>query len=56
MAAIKKAWFCQSCGSQHPQWLGQCKSCNEWNTLVEEILEKTSKELTTWSSDTKNSP
>jgi DNA repair protein RadA/Sms len=56
MAAIKKAWFCQSCGSQHPQWLGQCKSCNEWNTLVEEILEKTSKELTTWSSDTKNTP
>ena len=56
MAAIKKAWFCQSCGSQHSQWLGQCKSCNEWNTLVEEILEKTSKELTTWSSDTKNTP
>jgi len=56
MAAIKKAWFCQSCGSQHPQWLGQCKSCNEWNTLVEEILEKTSKESTPWSSDTKNTP
>ena len=56
MAAIKKAWFCQSCGSQHPQWLGQCKSCNQWNTLVEEILEKTSKDSTPWSSDTKNTP
>ena len=56
MAAIKKAWFCQSCGSQHAQWLGQCKSCNQWNTLVEEILEKTSKESTPWSSDTKNTP
>ena len=40
MAKTKKAWFCQSCGAQHPQWMGQCKSCHAWNTLVEEVLER----------------
>ena len=40
MAKVKKAYFCQSCGAQHPQWLGQCKSCGEWNTLVEEVISR----------------
>lgn len=40
MAKLKKAYFCQNCGTQSAQWMGQCKSCGEWNTLVEEILEK----------------
>ncbi len=42
MAKLKTAYFCQNCGSQYPQWSGQCKNCGEWNTLVEEIVEKTS--------------
>jgi DNA repair protein RadA/Sms len=29
-------YVCQSCGSQHRKWLGQCPDCGEWNTLVEE--------------------
>ena len=54
MAKLKKGYFCQSCGAQHPQWQGQCNSCRSWNTLVEEIIEK---EATTpqWSENTKNS-
>ncbi|MBT5092582.1 MAG: DNA repair protein RadA [Flavobacteriaceae bacterium] len=40
MAKVKKAFFCQNCGSQHTQWQGQCNTCKEWNTLVEEIIEK----------------
>ena len=40
MAKIKKSFFCQNCGAQSAQWLGQCKSCNEWNTIVEEIVSK----------------
>lgn len=40
MAKVQKAFFCQSCGSQFPRWMGRCSSCGEWNTLVEEILEK----------------
>ena len=38
MAKPKKAFFCQNCGTQHPQWQGQCKACKEWNTLVEEVI------------------
>ena len=40
MAKVKKAFFCQSCGAQNPQWQGQCNVCKAWNTLVEEIIEK----------------
>ena len=41
MSKVKKAFFCQKCGTKHPQWQGQCNSCKEWNTLVEEVIEKT---------------
>lgn len=37
---VKTAYFCQSCGSQHPKWQGQCSACKEWNTVVEEVIQK----------------
>jgi DNA repair protein RadA/Sms len=40
MAKVKTAYFCQNCGYEAPKWLGKCPSCNEWNTFVEEIVEK----------------
>lgn len=40
MAKIKSTFFCQNCGTQHSKWQGQCSSCKEWNTLVEEIVTK----------------
>ncbi|MBC7555418.1 MAG: DNA repair protein RadA [Chryseobacterium sp.] len=40
MAKIKTAYICQNCGTNYAQWMGQCKACGEWNTLVEEIVEK----------------
>lgn len=40
MAKIKSAFFCQNCGYETPKWLGKCPSCNEWNTFVEELIEK----------------
>jgi len=40
MAKTKTSFFCQSCGTQHAQWQGQCHACKSWNTLVEEIVEK----------------
>ncbi len=43
MAKLKTIYFCQNCGSQYSQWHGQCKSCGEWNTLVEEVVEKDAK-------------
>ena len=43
MAKPKTSFFCQNCGTQYAKWLGQCKSCNEWNTIVEEIIQKEEK-------------
>lgn len=40
MAKIKSAYFCQNCGYETPKWLGKCPSCNEWNTFVEEVIQK----------------
>lgn len=33
-------FFCQSCGYESSKWMGQCPACKEWNTLVEEIVDK----------------
>lgn len=43
MAVLKIFYCCQNCGAQHSKWLGQCSSCKEWNTLVEEVIKKSSK-------------
>ncbi|OIQ40310.1 MAG: DNA repair protein RadA [Bacteroidetes bacterium MedPE-SWsnd-G1] len=43
MAKTKTTFFCQNCGSQYAKWLGQCSSCNEWNTIVEEVIQKEEK-------------
>lgn len=40
MAKIKTTYYCQNCGAQSPKWLGKCPSCNEWNTFVEEVIQK----------------
>lgn len=42
MAKGKKTiYFCQSCGYESSKWMGQCPGCREWNTFVEETVEKT---------------
>ncbi len=43
MAKIKTSHFCQTCGAQYARWQGQCNSCKEWNTIVEEIIQKEDK-------------
>lgn len=40
---VKTSYFCQSCGTQSAKWVGRCGSCNEWNTIVEEIVRKETK-------------
>lgn len=39
----KTTFFCQNCGTQFAKWVGKCTSCNEWNTIVEEIIQKEEK-------------
>ena len=36
----KTVYVCQSCGMQSPRWMGKCPDCGQWNTLVEERVEK----------------
>ena len=43
MSAIKKIFACTSCGAISPKWVGKCTSCGEWNTYVEEVIQKESK-------------
>ena len=51
MSKVKTSFFCQSCGSQHTQWQGQCNSCKQWNTLTEEVVNKPDKK--NWSRNNK---
>ncbi|MGM0423202.1 MAG: ATPase domain-containing protein [Pseudomonadota bacterium] len=37
MAKTQRQYICQTCGAVHPKWSGKCDSCNEWNSLSEEI-------------------
>ncbi len=43
MAKTKTTFFCQNCGTQFPKWVGKCTACQEWNTIVEEIIQKEEK-------------
>jgi DNA repair protein RadA/Sms len=56
MAKIKTSFFCQNCGSQYAKWQGQCNACKEWNTIVEEVIQK--EEKTSWkpTSEVKKAP
>ncbi|MDT7831299.1 DNA repair protein RadA [Flavobacteriaceae bacterium S356] len=54
MAKIKTSFFCQNCGAQHAKWMGQCTTCNEWNTIVEEVIQK--EEKRTWKQSTTAKP
>jgi DNA repair protein RadA/Sms len=40
LAKTKTSYFCQSCGYESVKWLGKCPSCQQWNTFVEEVVEK----------------
>ncbi|SHM65248.1 DNA repair protein RadA/Sms [Cyclobacterium lianum] len=51
MAKIKTAYFCQNCGVESAKWVGKCPSCGEWNTYVEEVVQKDEGKRGTWQSD-----
>ena len=40
MAKARTLFFCKNCGYQSSQWLGKCPSCNEWNSFVEEVIDR----------------
>lgn len=55
MAKSKTSFFCSNCGYESPKWMGQCPSCSEWNTMVEERVIKSGNTIRkvpdTWSTD-----
>lgn len=53
MAKSKSVYVCSECGYQSPKWLGKCPSCNQWNTMEEEIENTSSKPLSKSSSVSK---
>ena len=37
---LTTVFFCNNCGYESSKWMGQCPACHEWNTLVEETVNK----------------
>jgi len=53
MAKLKTSYFCQNCGAQSAKWIGRCPACGEWNTYVEEVLQREDSATTaSWKSST----
>lgn len=44
----KSAYLCQHCGFESPKWLGKCPSCAQWNSFVEEVIERGPAAKTLW--------
>ena len=40
MAKTKSVFNCQNCGASYHKWMGKCTACEEWNTIVEEVVVK----------------
>ena len=41
MSKTTTKYVCNECAYETYKWLGRCPSCNAWNTLIEEVVEKT---------------
>ncbi|WP_028103808.1 DNA repair protein RadA [Pseudoduganella violaceinigra] len=39
MAKAKTNYTCSECGGVSSKWTGQCSSCQQWNTMVETVIE-----------------
>jgi DNA repair protein RadA/Sms len=54
MSKIKSSFFCQNCGYESPKFMGQCPSCQQWNSFVEEIVQKANKNIVAFSTDSRS--
>ncbi|MBC7650143.1 MAG: DNA repair protein RadA [Deinococcales bacterium] len=48
MSKIKTAFFCSNCGYESMKWVGKCPGCSQWNTFVEEVLDKGNNKEQNW--------
>ncbi|MFA4815073.1 MAG: DNA repair protein RadA [Candidatus Gracilibacteria bacterium] len=35
---LKTVYACQNCAFQTGKWLGKCPNCDQWNTMVEDVI------------------
>ncbi|MGD2057957.1 MAG: DNA repair protein RadA [Anaerolineales bacterium] len=42
MAKVRTRYVCQQCGRSSPKPLGRCPQCGEWNSMVEELEQRSS--------------
>src|SRR5213592_3229275 len=47
MAKVKTNYTCTECGGVSNKWSGQCPACEQWNTVVETIVEATGNRFST---------
>lgn len=45
MLKKKSIYICQSCSFESPKWVGQCPECGGWNTFVESLVDKSSRQV-----------
>jgi len=38
----KTVFVCKECGNESAKWMGKCPGCGTWNSMIEEVIEKTS--------------
>ena len=48
MSKVRTSFFCQNCGYESVKWVGQCPSCGQWNTFVEELIQKETTKNNDW--------
>lgn len=56
MPKVKTVYVCQNCGAESPKWMGNCTSCNQWNTIIEEVVTPVKKSASAFFSTGDNKP
>ncbi|MCL5030414.1 MAG: DNA repair protein RadA [Bacteroidetes bacterium] len=49
MSKTKIKYVCSSCGYESLRWVGKCPECESWNSFVEEIIETSKRQTTSFS-------
>jgi DNA repair protein RadA/Sms len=52
--ALHSKYVCQQCGYESTGWLGKCPECGTWNSLVETVVETSTKSQKSSSKQTRN--
>lgn len=40
MAKARRVFVCRGCGGMQSRWMGKCPDCNAWDSLEEQVIEK----------------